>query len=42
MIKYPGIDPEINASVANAGGGNNDFFAAPPVRYWLLRFNFGL
>ena len=40
--KYPGIDPEINASVANTGGGNNDFFAAPPVRYWLLRFNFGL
>ena len=40
--KYPGIDPEINASVNNAGGGNNDYFAAPPLRYWLLRFNFGL
>lgn len=40
--KYPGIDPEINSSVANTGGGNNDFFAAPPLRYWLLRFNFGL
>src|SRR5687768_4295461 len=40
--KYPGVDPEINAAVANAGGGNNDYFAAPPVRYWLLRFNFGL
>jgi hypothetical protein len=40
--KYPGLDPEINSSVANTGGGNNDFFAAPPVRYWLLRFNFGL
>ena len=40
--KYPGIDPETNASVANTGGGNNDYFAAPPLRYWLLRFNLGL
>lgn len=40
--KYPGIDPETNSSVANTGGGNNDFFAAPPLRYWLVRLNLGL
>ena len=40
--RYPGIDPEVNSSVANTGGGNNDYFAAPPLRYWLLRVNLGL
>jgi hypothetical protein len=40
--RYPGIDPEINSAVANVGGGNNDFFAAPPLRYWLVRVNLGL
>lgn len=40
--KFPGIDPETNSAVLNTGGGNNDFFAAPPLRYWLLRLNLGL
>ena len=39
--KYPGIDPEINSSVGNTGGGNNDFFSPPAIRYWLLRVNLG-
>ena len=39
--RYPGIDPESNSSVANTGGGNNDFFAAPLLRYWTLRVNLG-
>jgi hypothetical protein len=37
--KYPGIDPEMNSAVANTAGSNNDFFAAPPLRYWLARVN---
>lgn len=37
--KYPGIDPEMNSAVNNAAGSNNDFFAAPPLRYWLARVN---
>ncbi len=39
--KYPGIDPETNGSVANTGGGNNDFFSSPLLRYWTLRVNLG-
>ena len=39
--KYPGIDAESNGSVANTGGGNNDFFSAPLLRYWTLRMNLG-
>ena len=39
--KYPGIDPETNSSVANTGGGNNDFFSPPALRYWLIRVNLG-
>ncbi|MBK6488848.1 MAG: hypothetical protein IPF98_18830 [Gemmatimonadetes bacterium] len=39
--KYPGIDPEMNSSVNNTAGTNNDFFAAPPLRYWLVRVNLG-
>ena len=39
--RYPGIDPETNGSVANTGGGNNDFFSAPLLRYWTLRVNMG-
>ena len=39
--KYPGIDPEANSSVANTGGGNNDFFSPPALRYWLVRVNLG-
>ena len=39
--RYPGIDPESNGSVQNTGGGNNDFFSAPLLRYWTLRFNLG-
>lgn len=39
--KYPGIDPEMNSAAANAAGSNNDFFAAPPLRYWLARVNLG-
>jgi len=27
--------------VANTGGGNNDFFSAPLLRYWMLRVNLG-
>jgi TonB-linked SusC/RagA family outer membrane protein len=38
---YPGIDPESNNAVANTGGGNNDFFAAPLLRYWTVRVNMG-
>ncbi len=40
--RYPGIDPETNAVAANTGGGNNDYYAAPPLRYLLLRLNIGL
>jgi len=39
--RFPGIDPETNGSVANTGGGNNDFFSAPLLRYWTLRVNLG-
>ena len=39
--RYPGIDPESNGSAQNAGGGNNDFFSAPLLRYWSLRVNLG-
>jgi hypothetical protein len=39
--KYPGIDPEANSSVGNTGGGNNDFFSPPALRYWLVRVNLG-
>ena len=39
--KYPGIDPEMNSAAANTAGSNNDFFAAPPLRYWLARINLG-
>jgi len=39
--RYPGIDPEMNSAVANTAGSNNDFFAAPPLRYWLARVNLG-
>ena len=40
--KYPGIDPETNSSVSDVGnGGNNDFFAAPLLRYYIVRFNVG-
>ena len=39
--KYPGIDPEANSSVGNTGGGNNDFFSPPTLRYWILRLNLG-
>ena len=39
--KYPGIDPEANSSVANTGGGNNDFFSPPALRYWIVRVNLG-
>jgi TonB-linked SusC/RagA family outer membrane protein len=39
--KYPGIDPETNSSVNNTGGGNNDFFSPPALRYWIARVNFG-
>ncbi|MCC6318699.1 MAG: SusC/RagA family TonB-linked outer membrane protein [Gemmatimonadaceae bacterium] len=39
--KYPGIDPETNSSVQNTGGGNNDFFSTPLLRYWITRVNIG-
>ncbi|MEP7347823.1 MAG: TonB-dependent receptor, partial [Gemmatimonadaceae bacterium] len=39
--KYPGLDPESNSSVNNTGGGNNDFFSAPLLRYWITRVNIG-
>ncbi len=39
--RFPGIDPESNGSVNNTGGGNNDFFSAPLLRYWTLRVNLG-
>ncbi len=39
--RFPGIDPETNGSVQNTGGGNNDFFSAPLLRYWTLRVNLG-
>ena len=40
--KYPGLDPEANSSVGNTGGGNNDFFSPPTLRYWIVRFNLGI
>ncbi|MBK6485524.1 MAG: hypothetical protein IPF98_01365 [Gemmatimonadetes bacterium] len=40
VTKYPGIDPEMNSSVNNTAGVNNDF-SAPPLRYWLVRVNLG-
>jgi hypothetical protein len=39
--RFPGIDPETNGAANNAGGGNNDFFSAPLLRYWTLRVNLG-
>ena len=39
--KYPGIDPEANSNAANTGGGNNDFFSPPALRYWIVRLNLG-
>lgn len=40
--KYPGLDPETNSSVQNTGGGNNDFFSPPLLRYWITRVNIGI
>jgi TonB-linked SusC/RagA family outer membrane protein len=37
--KYPGIDPESNNSVNNAGGGNSELTAVPPLRYLITRVN---
>ncbi len=37
--KYPGLDPEANSSISNTGGGNNDFFSPPVLRYFIARFN---
>jgi TonB-linked SusC/RagA family outer membrane protein len=34
--KYPGLDPESNV---NAGSANNDFYAEPPLRYFIGRIN---
>ncbi len=34
--KYPGLDPEANVS---AGNSSNDFYAEPPLRYWIGRIN---
>ncbi len=39
--KYPGLDPETNSSAQNTGGGNNDFFSTPLLRYWIARVNIG-
>lgn len=39
--RFPGIDPETNGAVQNTGGGNNDFFSAPLLRYWTVRVNMG-
>ncbi len=39
--RFPGLDPESNSSVNNTGGGNNDFFSAPLLRYWITRVNIG-
>ncbi|MGH7712928.1 MAG: TonB-dependent receptor domain-containing protein, partial [Gemmatimonadaceae bacterium] len=40
--KYPGLDPETNSTANNTGGGNNDFFSAPLLRYWIARVNIAL
>ncbi|MGQ0648460.1 MAG: SusC/RagA family TonB-linked outer membrane protein [Gemmatimonadaceae bacterium] len=40
--KYPGLDPEINSAAQNTGGGNNDFFSPPLLRYWVGRVNIGI
>jgi TonB-linked SusC/RagA family outer membrane protein len=40
--KYPGVDPETNNSVGNAGGGNTELTAQPPIRYFIFRVNLGL
>jgi TonB-linked SusC/RagA family outer membrane protein len=34
--KYPGLDPEANVS---AGSSSNDFYAEPPLRYFIGRIN---
>jgi hypothetical protein len=39
--KFPGLDPETNSAAQNTGGGNNDFFSAPLLRYWIARVNIG-
>jgi TonB-linked SusC/RagA family outer membrane protein len=39
MNKYPGIDPESNNAAQNAGGGNTELTAQPPIRYWIARVN---
>lgn len=37
--KYPGLDPEANSSINVTGGGNNDFFSSPVLRYFIARVN---
>jgi TonB-linked SusC/RagA family outer membrane protein len=37
--KYPGLDPEANSAINTSGGGNNDFFSPPVLRYWIARVN---
>lgn len=39
--RFPGLDPETNSSAQNTGGGNNDFFTPPLLRYWVGRVNIG-
>ena len=28
-------------TLTNTGGGNNDFFSPPALRYWIVRLNLG-
>lgn len=37
--RYPGLDPEANSAINVTGGGNNDFFSEPVLRYYLARVN---
>jgi hypothetical protein len=39
--KFPGLDPETNSAAQNTGGGNNDFFSPPLLRYWITRVSVG-
>ena len=42
FTRYPGVDPEVNATPGPAGlEGYNDNLTAPQPRYWLLRVNLG-
>ena len=38
--KYTGVDPEAAAGNSDTRG-NEEYFATPPLKYWIVRFNLG-